>query len=129
MYTCHQPRLLWRCATAFVLAIRGISTLQASKLYMPCHVWQQQPCLAEVPPNLFSGSFSGCWRLIAILPATMHTQDDGYAGTLERKRVPNESEELGRAGDPLVPMRVGGNSKGKGRRPLQRVLLHVLLVA
>lgn len=33
-------------------------------------------------------------------------QDDGYAGTLVRKRKPNEVGELGRTGNPLVPMQV-----------------------
>jgi hypothetical protein len=33
-------------------------------------------------------------------------QDDGYAGTLENKRKPNTAGELGREGDPFIPMQV-----------------------
>jgi len=33
-------------------------------------------------------------------------QDDGYAGTLEKKRTPNTAGELGREGNPLIPLRV-----------------------
>jgi hypothetical protein len=38
---------------------------------------------------------------------TCNTQDDGYAGTLESKRKPNDAKELGREGEPNVPGQVG----------------------
>lgn len=38
---------------------------------------------------------------------TCNTQDDGYAGTLENKRKPNDAKELGREGPEYMPGQVG----------------------
>jgi hypothetical protein len=42
---------------------------------------------------------------------TCNTQDDGYAGTLENKRKPNDAKELGREGPEYMPGQVGGQGQ------------------
>jgi hypothetical protein len=45
---------------------------------------------------------------------TCNTQDDGYAGTLENKRKPNDAMELAREGEPYLPGQVGGGRAAGG---------------
>ncbi len=46
----------------------------------------------------------GVLRIWRDVVTYLGSQDDGYAGTLANKRKPNEAGELGRDGDPFVPM-------------------------